>query len=264
MMVITNSELERSIKTSVTRDDDSERPLLRLVDHEDPMLDVVYRSLVAPFFSVNDRDSCEAIQSYLLQNEANRKKRIQFYVAAALINRIPVGATIFAFFGWDDFCLMSGHYTAVLPEARGKHLATRLDEFRLRVAGNAAEGFGYAGLNSAVITIPVSNDVRAISEGNPLDEAGAVENVWRHLGYRQVDFPFVQLPLSDEKQASPQSLWIKQYNRHERDHLPGNQMQRILEACNYFRRSEEHIDSYSEYRAMIELLRNMSEVRVLK
>lgn len=257
------TELEATLPPTSMREthrsESAEQIVLKLIDPGDPVLRVIYHRLLLPFFSANDRDSCEAIYSYLTQNKSRRQRRIRFYVAAAFKNANPIGTTIFGFFGWDDFCLMSGHYTAVLPEERGKHLGTKLDSYRQEIAQITAQRFGYRGLDLSVITVPSSNNA---SGGAPADFSPA-EKIWHHLGYKRLDFPFVQLPLADEKSSSPQTLWIKRDIPPfgERGYLSKEQVKRILEACNYFRQSKGPLEFYSEYRSMLDFLFNTSQIR---
>lgn len=229
----------------------------------DPVLDLIYGTLLVPFFSDNDRDSCRDLHAYLSQNEVNRRKRIKFHIVAALVDTVPIGTTIFAFFGADDFCLMSGHYTAVLPGERGKHLATRLDRSRQEIATITARCFGYDALDLSTVTMPLFNKVTDVNRSMSSKAVINAEKIWKHLGYHRLDFPFIQLPLAEKKKPTSHSLWIKRHTQCflERDFLSRDEMQFIIEASNYFRRSRTALTSYPEYTLMVEFMQNHRQLR---
>ena len=45
--------------------------LLKSVGPDDPLLRRIYEKLLVPFFSSNDRDEYQALNTYLADNEAN-------------------------------------------------------------------------------------------------------------------------------------------------------------------------------------------------
>jgi hypothetical protein len=232
-----------------------EELVARLADAEDPILRQIYADLIVPYFSFNERDSLAAIRSYLNQNSHNETNHIRFCVGVALRDSIPLGTTIFAVFGAPELSMMTGHYTAVRPEERGKKLARRLDAYRALAATAAVRSFGYERLDLSVITIP-RTAVGQMTDESFAKEFVQSEKVWRRLGYRRLDFPFVQLPLAPNRRCSKQSIWLKLHSTElaKRDSLWPCEVKRVVDACNYFRNSPRSLDSYSEYRLMLRTL----------
>ena len=233
----------------------------RLLSNRSPLLNVIHKTLLVPYFAEDDRDNKGALHTYLAQNHENYGNRVQFYVVAAVKRRRVVGTTIFAFFGWKDFCIMSGHYTAVLPEERGKHLSSQLDDLRQRIASQTAKRFGYAGLDLSVISIPIARPVAASPPVQPFPA-----KLWLNLGYRRLDFTFLQLPLSQDKRLTFQTLWVKRHSARfeERCTLSSQEVERIVEAANHFRNSHTPPRGYSAYKKMLRRLREVSHVRIIE
>ena len=232
-----------------------EELVVRLADAADPLLRQIYADLIVPYFSFNERDSFAAIRSYLNQNSHNETNHVRFYVGVALRKSMPLATTIFAVFGSPELSIMAGHYTAVRPEERGKKLARRLDAYRELMATAAVQSFGYDRLDLSVITIPRTLAGKMTDQSFPREFLQS-EKVWRRLGYRRLDFPFVQLPLADDTHCSQQTIWLKPHSSQlaGRDFLWPCEVKRVVDACNHFRDSQRSLDSYSEYRAMLRSL----------
>jgi hypothetical protein len=237
---------------------------LRMVGHADPLLSLIYEKLLVPFFSNNERDEYQAINTYLADNDANLKKKIQFYVVAALKNNTLIGTTIFSFMGCNHFCLMSGQYTTVVPEERGQYIGRALNNYRVKIAQTAARQFGYRTLDLSIVTLTEpQNGSREFCSPSSLDLI-TLQKIWRSLGYQRIDFPFIQLPLADEKSSSQALICIKrhssQYSR--RNFLTKEEMKYIIDACNYFRISKKPNASYPEYQLMMDVLEKHSQIRI--
>jgi hypothetical protein len=274
---------------------------LKIIEANDPLLDAIYEKLIAPYFPRDDRDECQAIRNYLAQNDANREKKIRYYVVAALRKGALVGTTIFSFVGGSRFCMMNGQYTSVLPEERRQHLAQTLSEHRVKVARAAARDFGYRTLDLSVITL-------ATAQNNPDDSNGAhssngsngahssngsngsngsnssngsngsngshafvvspdptmLRKIWHSFGHDWVDFPFVQLPIADGKKALRALLGVKRHSSKyiQREHLTKDEMKCIIDACNYFRVSQAPNESYPEYQEMLNFLERNPEISI--
>lgn len=158
---------------------------------------------------------------------------------------------------------MSGHYTVVLPKERGQHLATWLDRYRQEIATVTAKRFGYDALDLSVVTMPVLNGPISVTRSARSAALLNVEKIWRHLGYRQLNFPLIQVPLADGKKATSQSLWIKRHTQLylERDYLLKHEVEFIIEASNYFRQSKAPLTCYPGYSLMKKFLHNHSRMR---
>ena len=110
---------------------------------------------------------------------------------------------------------------------------------------------------------PNGGDVAQSGSSATLSEA---KEVWRHLGYTQLDFPFIQLPLSEEKNPRPHALWIRRHAPHylQRKYLSTEEVRHILEAANYFRQSNMPTTSYAEYSAMMRFLQKHSRIKIIE
>lgn len=271
---------------------------LKIIEADDPLLKAIHEKLIAPYFPQDDRDECQAIHNYLAQNEANREKRIRYYVVAALRKGALVGTTIFSFVGGNRFCMMNGQYTSVVPEERRQHLAQTLSDHRVKVAKAAARDFGYRTLDLSVITLATSQDNSNGSNGaNNLNGSNGsngkngshgkngsngangsngshafavspdpttLRKIWHAFGHDWVNFPFVQLPIADGKKALRALLGVKRHSSKyiQRDYLTKDEMKCIIDACNYFRVSQASNESYPEYQEMIEFLERNPEISI--
>jgi GNAT superfamily N-acetyltransferase len=237
--------------------------VLKSVGADDPLLRRIYEKLLVPFFSSNDRDDYQALNTYLADNDANWEKRIQFYVIAALRNGALIGTTIFSFIGYDHLCLMSGQYTSVVPEERGQNFGRTLSNYRVKVAQDAARRFGYQALDLSIVTLTEPQNGHHKFHVPPSTDLNALKKIWHNLGYEWVDFPFIQLPLADNKRSSPALLWLQphshQYRR--RNFLTKVEMKEIIDACNYFRISKAPNADYPEYQRMMDVLEQQPQIR---
>jgi hypothetical protein len=269
---------------------------LKIIEADDPLLSAIHEKLIAPYFPVDDRDECRAIYNYLAQNDANREKKIRYYVVAALRKGALVGTTVFSFVGGNRFCMMNGQYTSVLPEERRQHLAQTLSDHRVKVAKAAARDFGYRTLDLSVITLATaqngangangsngtngshgangSNGSHAANGSNGSNGSHAnfenspdptmLRKIWHSFGHDWVNFPFVQLPIADGKKALRALLGVKRHSSKyiQRDYLTKDEMKCIIDACNYFRVSQAPNESYPEYQEMINFLERNPEISI--
>lgn len=230
---------------------------------DDPLLKVIYDELIAPFFPDDERDEYDAIQSYLAQNEANRKKNIQYYVVAALRGGHLIGTTIFSFVGCHGFCIMNGQYTTVVPEERRQHLAKMLSNHRVELAHEAAREFGYRTLDLSIITLAeTQNGSHAFDAPSP--DPTTLRKIWHAFGHDWINFPFTQLPLADGKKCSRALLGVKRHSSQylQRNYLNTQEMKCIVDACNFFRVSKAPNAAYPEYLEMIKHLEQHPEFRI--
>jgi|GEM_PF-6160601 len=240
--------------------------MLSLDDPSDPLLDDICNKLILPYFPDEDRDGRDAIGAFLSDNNANRERKIQYRVVAAVKGATLVGATIFTFFGYDGFCFMNGQYTSVMPSERGRGLAKTLSCYREATAQTLARNFGYSELDFTIITLAnPQNSPECLKEpGCPNHRT--LQAIWRRWGHDLIDFPYVQLPLADGKAGlSDVLLGIKRYSDRyrERDYLTASEMKNIIDACNYFRLSKTPNERYPQYRAMLDFLRRRPQTRIL-
>jgi hypothetical protein len=240
--------------------------LLRVDDPADPLIDVIHRNLIAPNFPSDDRDSPEAIRTFLRWNRANRKRKIAYHVVAALRGGAPIGTTIFSFTGCERFCFMNGQYTSVVPPERRRRLAQLLSDYRVSLAQAEAIRFGYSALDFSVITLADPRTVCIREDERYAPSPAIVKRMWRGFGHAAIDFPFVQLPLADGNKALAEvELGIKIHSEayRDREYLTSGEMKCILEACNCFRVSKGANSSYPQYRAMLDFLDRHPVTRIL-
>ena len=240
--------------------------LLAVETPSDPLLDQICEKLILPYFPYDDRDERDAIGAFVALNDTNWRKKIQYRVIAAVRGSSLVGATIFTFFGCDGFCFMNGQYTSVMPEERGRGLAKTLSGYREEAAQAMAHEFGYRELDFTVITLANPQNGLARSDTARAPGHKTLQAMWLRWGHHLIDFPYVQLPVADGKASlSDVLLGIKRYSDQyrSRNYLTAGEMKCILEACNYFRLSNTPNDKYSQYQAMLDLLRRRRQTKII-
>ena len=94
-----------------------------------------------------------------------------------------------------------------------------------------------------------------------------LQMIWRGWGHELIDFPFVQLPLADNKHCLVNVLLgIKPHSdkyKH-RDHLTIQEMKCVIDACNHFRISTTPLSLHSEYRQMLDFLERHPNTKILR
>jgi hypothetical protein len=168
----------------------------------------------------------------LSANSKSTNRRVDYYIVAAMRRSFPVATTIFSFHDFDDFCFMKAEYTAVVTHERRQHTATYLCKLRERIVRETALSRGYLGLDCSIILVV---DPEKLTPGSPFNPIPHIP-FWRSLGYRPLQFPFVQLPLAPGKCATTHlSLWIKAEGPRfrKRSFLTRDEMLCIVHGCNY-------------------------------
>lgn len=215
----------------------------------DPILAEIYNHLlIKDFLDCDDLDHLDSLRYYLASNPQNETKQIRYHVLAAMRGSDLLGATLFAFFGLGQFCMMKAEYTAVKRSLRNRGIGRLLLRARDDIAQTDAHDFGYRGVDFSVIT------VKTTEPGGSL----VSESIWRRLGYRRICFPFVQLPLAKDKAAvSKLDLGYKGYRPPFQDalFLSSAVVTSIVRCCNYFRHDLQPADQYLQHCEMLQILR---------
>jgi hypothetical protein len=219
---------------------------IELLGADDPRIVTIHETLLVPNFrDSDDLDSPENISSYLAANGKSSEFGTRYYVAVAIEDDAKiVGTSLFALFAHPEFRLMKAEYTAVLPQSRGCGVASALCSERVRISDQDAKQLAGKPLDFTLINL---------HPGPGRSVTDETSSLWFRLGFRLIDFDFVQLPLSDHQKSCRALLGFCGYTERFRDraNLSADEMKQILYDCNYFRCSYESVSSFPEYRSML-------------
>jgi GNAT superfamily N-acetyltransferase len=231
---------------------------IEALNFEDSRLALVHETLLVPNFpNRDDLDSVENIAAYLTASRETRNEGIRYYALIAIdAGREIVGTTLFGLFAHPGFCLMKAEYTAVLPARRGCGVASALCQERLNICERDARQLTGSPLDAAVINLQAGSNGRYIDESSSL---------WIRLGFRLIDFDFVQLPLSDDRECHRSLLAFRGYTEHflHRADLSPGEMKQIIHDCNYFRRSSGDVFSFPQYVSMLQVIEKQSSIPLM-
>ncbi|MBN1602145.1 MAG: hypothetical protein JW915_11080 [Chitinispirillaceae bacterium] len=231
---------------SATENNNDSIRFITVRNSDSSLLFRIHKELITQYFSdVNDIDSLTAMRGYMRNAKELSNQCLNYTVIAAVDSDCRLlGATVFGLFTMSSCTFIKGEYTVVVPAARCSKLLEQLLYNRYLFAFQESVALDKKDPGFAIIQ--VYSTVSA-SKSDPL------QRMWRLRGFKQIDFPFVQLPLRNELNVvtsfncyfQPLS---EQY--HKRTCLTGEEMHAIVDACCTFRESRGLPSSYDEYRQM--------------
>ncbi|MBD3315451.1 MAG: hypothetical protein GF344_06660 [Chitinivibrionales bacterium] len=206
--------------------------------------------LLRMFPDVNDIDSPEAIRSYLQSYSSLRGDTCK-YVVLAIIgdDGVCLGVSIFGLFSCKECTFLKGEYTAIVPEVRGNGAFEKLMYQRNTFVQNLCSAEGVEPPGFAINELVSPSADREDHEG-----CRRILRMWRIHGYREIDMPFVQLPLRPELEPIYHfrlffQPWSAKYRA--RSFLTGREALRIIDATCTFRDASIPPRRFEEYHIMV-------------
>jgi GNAT superfamily N-acetyltransferase len=195
----------------------SDFELMELSEPNDSILEPFYDLYSQVFTLEEEREPIEAFRAILDMNSRTDLQRDfgpyceYITVAKARDSRVIALANYILYAYPGGAYEFSGssqlNFICVAPDARGQGMATQLLRFlETRVDAFATAHTGEPSPRT-FITIEQNNPSRMTPEQRRRDEAAAGisserrNRWWRRQGYRRLDFPYVQPPLSEEQEA---------------------------------------------------------------
>jgi GNAT superfamily N-acetyltransferase len=195
----------------------SDFKLLEVSEPNDAILEPFYDLYSQVFTLEEEREPIEAFRAIL---DMNSRKDVQcdfgpyceyITVAKAPDDRVIALANyiLYAYPGKaNEFSGSSQlNFICVAPDVRGQGIAAHLLRFLEKRVGEFASAHTGDPSPRAFITIEQNNASRMTREQRECDEAAAGisserrNTWWRRQGYRQLEFPYVQPPLSKDQEA---------------------------------------------------------------
>lgn len=215
---------------------------------------------VPEFPNRNERESFENITEYLRRKEAGWFEKNNYHVVVVLDGDVPIGGSVSDYLVEPNAGVIE--YLVVQPQYRGCGLGSRLLEHTERLLHQDADysrgrplDWVVGELDDPYLTPGPSNRF------DPFTRA----RIWHNWGYRMLDFPYLQPPLSRDKSAvHTLVLMAKTCSSRFSDAVPSSDVRTFVREYLRWAMRVDVADDNEEFTQMSEFLQLRPSVRLVR
>lgn len=253
-------KLEENISLKVIKDENDKHMVLTKDGFEGPW----YKQYKKAFPIDDERETPKKIINIL--EMAQKNPRNHGYIILSLEmeekeKRKVVGGAIANRLTCEDYTIATFEYVFVDKKYRGKSLGRLLTEARADEVKKQAES-----LDSKFVAIlsEIENPKKmSINDVKKSDmDIMARRKIFNKLGYKVIDFPYIQLPLrKHSKSVCHLDLLLRVTDEKKeewKDHIPAKDLKKMLDM--YIKTYNENFESYPEYKQMMDYISKREKI----